>query len=125
MKYCSKCGNQPVDEAVVCPKCGCAVEGAKINNNPNLSTDLKNFASTSGEDCSPKSRLVASLLAFFLGCFGVHNFYLGKTGQGVAQLILSITGIGLIVTGIWVLVDFIVLLCGNAKDANGKSVRKW
>lgn len=25
MKYCSKCGNELVDEAVICPKCGCAV----------------------------------------------------------------------------------------------------
>ena len=26
MKYCSKCGNELFDEAVVCPKCGCATE---------------------------------------------------------------------------------------------------
>lgn len=25
MKYCEKCGNQLLDEAVMCPKCGCAV----------------------------------------------------------------------------------------------------
>ncbi len=25
MKYCSHCGAELVDEAVVCPKCGCAV----------------------------------------------------------------------------------------------------
>lgn len=24
MKYCEKCGNQLLDEAVMCPKCGCA-----------------------------------------------------------------------------------------------------
>ena len=23
MKYCSKCGNQLMDEAIMCPKCGC------------------------------------------------------------------------------------------------------
>lgn len=28
MKYCSKCGNELLDEAVICPKCGCAVETA-------------------------------------------------------------------------------------------------
>ena len=26
MKYCSKCGNELMDEAVICPKCGCATE---------------------------------------------------------------------------------------------------
>ena len=40
---------------------------------------------------APKQKLVAFLLAFFLGPLGVHNFYLGKTGMGVTQLILTIT----------------------------------
>ena len=26
-KYCEKCGNQLLDEAIMCPKCGCAVAG--------------------------------------------------------------------------------------------------
>ena len=25
MKYCSKCGKEMIDEAIVCPNCGCAV----------------------------------------------------------------------------------------------------
>ncbi|MBR0235728.1 MAG: zinc-ribbon domain-containing protein [Clostridia bacterium] len=29
MKYCTKCGAELMDEAVVCPKCGCAVESSK------------------------------------------------------------------------------------------------
>lgn len=24
MKYCTKCGNELMDEAVICPKCGCS-----------------------------------------------------------------------------------------------------
>ena len=32
MKFCSKCGNQLFDEAVVCPKCGCAAEKAMAEN---------------------------------------------------------------------------------------------
>ena len=28
MKFCSKCGNELADEAVICPACGCAVESA-------------------------------------------------------------------------------------------------
>ena len=38
----------------------------------------------------PKSRLIYILLALFLGGFGVHNFYAGYTGKGVAQLLLTI-----------------------------------
>ena len=25
MKFCGKCGNQLLDEAIMCPKCGCSV----------------------------------------------------------------------------------------------------
>lgn len=31
MKYCAKCGKQLMDEAVICPNCGCAVDDAKSN----------------------------------------------------------------------------------------------
>ena len=32
-----------------------------------------------------KQKLVAGLLAIFLGCYGVHNFYLGYTKKAVMQ----------------------------------------
>lgn len=31
MKYCSKCGNELMDEAVICPKCGCPVPDSGMN----------------------------------------------------------------------------------------------
>lgn len=30
MKYCVKCGAELRDEAVVCPKCGCMVDGRLV-----------------------------------------------------------------------------------------------
>jgi len=56
-------------------------------------------------EANKKTAVVAYLLWFFLGLLGGHNFYLKRTGVAVAQLILSITVIGLAVTAIWVLVD--------------------
>ena len=56
-------------------------------------------------DANRKSAVVAYLLWFFVGLFGGHNFYLKRTGVAVAQLILTITVIGLVVSIIWVLVD--------------------
>lgn len=39
---------------------------------------------------STKSKVVAGLLAIFLGLFGVHKFYLGHTGAGVLILLLNL-----------------------------------
>lgn len=30
MKYCAKCGKEIMDEAVICPNCGCTPEETKI-----------------------------------------------------------------------------------------------
>lgn len=71
----------------------------------------------------PKQWIVAVLLAFFLGCLGVHNFYLGYTTRGVVQLVLSLTFIGLIVTGIWAFIEFIMILMRSGSygcDASGQ-----
>jgi len=47
MKYCSHCGAEIMDEAVVCVKCGCAVESAKANtakkDNETMKTIIKVF----------------------------------------------------------------------------------
>ena len=70
------------------------------------------------EGISPKSRLAVVLLAWFLGTLGLHRFYIGKIGSGLAILILGILGwattwilglgyLFLVAAGIWVFIDFI------------------
>jgi TM2 domain-containing membrane protein YozV len=44
------------------------------------------------EAVSPKSRLAATLLAYFVGTLGVHRFYVGKIGTGVAIVVLLVIG---------------------------------
>jgi len=56
-----------------------------------------------------KNMVVAYILWYFLGIFGGHRFYMGKTGTAITQLILSITVIGMIATGIWWVVDAFLL----------------
>jgi TM2 domain-containing membrane protein YozV len=56
-------------------------------------------------EANKKTALVAYLLWFFLGLFGAHNFYLKRTGVAVAQLILTLTVVGMVVSLIWVIVD--------------------
>lgn len=47
MKYCWKCGNELVDEATVCPKCGCSQtnrQGSNNNSTNQWSADGKGIA---------------------------------------------------------------------------------
>jgi TM2 domain-containing membrane protein YozV len=53
--------------------------------------------------------VIGYVLLFTLGLLGAHNFYLGRNGIAIAQLILSLTVIGLIVTWVWVIVDAFLL----------------
>ena len=68
---------------------------------------------------SPKSRLVALLLCFFLGILGVHRFYVGKIGTGIL-MIVTFGGFGL-----WVLIDLIMIAVGSFKDQQGRVVFRW
>ena len=69
---------------------------------------------------SDKLRLAALLLCYFFCLIGVHRFYVGKVGSGVAQ-ILTFGGF----FGIWPFIDFILILCGIFKDKDGRLVIKW
>jgi TM2 domain-containing membrane protein YozV len=77
------------------------------------------------QSVSRKSRLVAFLLAFFLGLLGVHRFYVGKIGTGVVQLVLSVSFVGLIVSSVWLVVDCILILTGNFTDDSGHKLTRW
>nr|WP_094096350.1 TM2 domain-containing protein [Paenibacillus physcomitrellae] len=52
-----------------------------------------------------KNMIVAYILWYFLGIVGGHRFYMKRIGTAILQLILSLTVVGLIITGIWWIVD--------------------
>lgn len=56
-----------------------------------------------------KDMTVAYVLWIFLGIFGAHRFYMGKTGSAIAQLVLTLTVIGSFVTTVWWIVDAFLL----------------
>ncbi|MBC3186899.1 TM2 domain-containing protein [Corynebacterium sp. zg-331] len=68
----------------------------------------------------PRSYIVSALLAFFLGEFGVHNFYLGYRSRAITQLSLYVVGwlLSFVLIGIplvvavhfWAFVDFVMIL---------------
>lgn len=70
-----------------------------------------------------KSKLAAGLLGILIGSFGVHNFYLGYTGKAVAQLLITLLtcGAGAVISGIWALIEGIMILTGSI-NVDGKNV---
>ena len=68
-------------------------------------------------EASDKSKLLTAILAFCFGVFGAHRFYVGKTGTGVLQ-ILTLGGLG-----VWSMIDFVIILFGEFKDADGFKIQ--
>ena len=72
-----------------------------------------------------KKKHVAVILAFTLGVFGIHNFYLGYSSKGLAQVLIATIGslffgVGLIAVSIWVLIETVLLLVEETdRDSNG------
>lgn len=73
----------------------------------------KSPAAAAEKNGGSKSWLIAVLLAFFVGVFGIHRFYLGYTWQGVVQL-LTFGGFG-----IWAFVDFIRIIIRDLQPKDG------
>ena len=111
MKFCPNCGAEIKDDAKFCDKCG-----SKIGEEPKENT------STVNTNTQPKSKLAAGLLGIFLGCLGIHNFYLGYSGKGVGQLLITCLSCGLLspISAIWGLIEGICILAGSiTTDADG------
>jgi len=66
---------------------------------------------------SDKSWVATLLLSLFTGGIGGHRFYVGKIGTGVLML-LTCGGLG-----VWALIDLIVIIMGNFKDADGRVIK--
>ncbi len=63
-----------------------------------------------------RDKNIAALLAFFLGGFGVHKFYLGQNGMGIIYLLMCWTFIPSLIA----FFEFIGLLVMNTDDFNAR-----
>lgn len=74
-KFCHHCAARIASLAEICPKCG--VRQAEMPG-------------YGGRPAAGPNKVVACLLALFLGCLGVHKFYLGQTAWGLIYLLVFI-----------------------------------
>ena len=117
-KYCSNCGKEIKEEAVFCTNCG--TKQAK-----ETTTKAKTINTVNNTEVKPKSKVAAGLLGIFLGALGIHNFYLGYIGKGLAQLLITVLTCGFLsfATGIWGLIEGILILTGSINvDAYGNEL---
>lgn len=98
---------------------------------------------------SDKKKLPALLFCWFLGWFGAHRFYLGKTKTALLMPIIScgllvillvtvlflpedassvifpLIVIAFVIFYIWILVDLIRIISGNLTDSQGRELKDW
>lgn len=67
----------------------------------------------------PKQVVVYVLLGIFLGTLGIHNFYAGFVGKGIAQLLISVLAGWMILPYLAVFIWIIVEICTVRHDAQG------
>ena len=130
--YCRNCGNVVNDQAVICVTCG--VPTGRGNNFCPLCGEATDSMSQICMKCGfslnnygqQKSKLAAGLFGIFLGAFGVHRFYLGYIGIGLAQLLLTVLSSFILSPIIWVwgLIEGILILAGSInKDSKGLTLK--
>lgn len=148
MTICKTCGGEISEGATVCETCGTSINGSPTNNQ---NSPVQNSAPTYQAPTSfnqmnqqqtpqsfnqsfggqmgtvppgyqQKSRTTAGLLGIFFGSLGVGRFYLGYTGMGIAQLLVTIFTMG--IGSLWGFIDGIIILTGNPKvDKKGVPLR--
>ncbi len=119
--FCLNCGFQWGTGNSYCPNCGRpTIPGAAICVNCSIPL-------TPTANPESKSKMAAGLLGIFLGSLGIHNFYLGYTTKAVIQLLITLLtcGAGGVVSGIWGLIEGIMILTGRINvDGKGFPLRE-
>lgn len=95
-----------------CPICGKRIPKERKNEAYYLSDNIKTD--------EKRDKKTAGLLGIFLGAFGIHRFYLGYTGIGIAQIVVSICTCT-IGGAIWGFIEGLLILCDTriTEDADG------
>ncbi len=141
-EFCISCGVRPLNGNKFCQNCG-------AETRPEQEVCLKCGTLLKREEKSPgrKTKLIALLLCLFLAPLGVHRYYMGRVGSGVAMLLLYFSifvflfmgamrsfpepvWIGLLVFGafalvgymVWWIIDLISIATGKMKDRQGRKL---
>ncbi len=135
-EFCTNCGVRPLNAENFCQNCG-------AETRPEQEVCLKcGILLKKQKDPTRKNQLIALLLCLFIGSLGVHRYYMGRVGSGVAMLLLYLSGFfaflftiryrGLYVLAaiafvgffVWWIIDLISIATGKMKDGEGRELGK-
>lgn len=94
---CPECSHSISDQSVSCTNCGFPIVKPKPFEASTPPLPAKNHTTIVKINRNRKSKGVAALLAFFLGGFGIHKFYLGQIFWGIIYLLFCWTFIPAII----------------------------
>ncbi len=109
-----------------CPEFASMVGGPPVIN-PNINQPIAGHGMAMPHNPNAKSKLVAGILGIvpFIGGLGIHRFYLGYVGIGIAQIFVTLISPcfcpGLPVGFLWGFIEGIMILIGSGitTDAAG------
>lgn len=96
---CPECGKESSPNAVVCSSCGVQLQALQVS-----------------APAKKRDKIVAALLAFFLGGFGIQWFYLGRTIYGILSILFCWTFIPSVIS----FIHFIILLISSDASFDAK-----
>lgn len=126
MSHCTNCGAEVRPGVGKCAYCGAAVAAIGAQQAPRAPTPPAAPPASPVPMGDQKSKVAAGVLGILLGCLGIHNFYLGYTTKGIIQVAITVLtlGAGAFISGIWGLVEGIMILTGSiATDAAGRPLK--
>lgn len=85
MKFCTKCGAELMDEAVICVKCGCAVENNAVSQSEGNEPPRKSGLSTAAKVFMVLGTIIMALWTFGIGlawCLPLTIVYFNKVNNG-------------------------------------------
>ena len=105
-----------------CPEFASMLGGPSMAN-PKINQPMAGHGMTVTHHPNAKSKVAAGILGILIGSLGIHRFYLGYTGIGIAQILVTFITCGL--GGLWGFIEGILILTGSSitTDANGIPLR--
>ncbi len=118
--FCQYCGARIDPDSVFCKNCGARLAPNKYPQDYSVEEPYRQNTSQNRAEQPPEQQkgtkdwLIAILLSYFVGIFGIDRFYLGHIASGIIKL-LTCGG-----CGIWWLIDFLLIAFNSLRDSTGQ-----